>query len=156
MASGVVNSINVSRGGVPKWPVPEVLVGVQGLSGDRQRWRDHGGPQRAVCLYALERIEALRGEGHPIGPGSAGENLTLSGVDWSLLAPGAELRVAKVHLLVTSYTAPCGNIAGCFAGGAYERISQELHPGWSRVYASVVAPGLVRVGDPVVLLSPAR
>jgi len=156
VASGVVNSINVSRGGVPKLPVPEALVGVEGLAGDHHRWRGHGGPQRAVCLYALERIEALRGEGHPIEPGGAGENLTLSGVDWSLLTPGAELHVGEVHLRVTSYTDPCSTIAGCFAGGAFKRISQELHPGWSRVYASVVAPGVVEVGDPVVLLSPAH
>lgn len=155
VTSGVVNSINASRGGVPKLPVPEAFVGAQGLAGDQHRWRGHGGPQRAVCLYALERIEALRGEGHPIEPGGAGENLTLSGVDWSLLTPGAELRVGEVHLRVTSYTDPCSKIAGCFAGGAFERISQELHPGWSRVYASVVAPGVVEVGDPIVLLGPA-
>jgi len=155
VASAVVSSINVSRGGVPKLPVPEAKVGAQGLSGDLQRWRHHGGPTRAVCLYGLERIESLRGEGHPIAPGCAGENLTLSGVEWDLLAPGAELRIGEAHLRVTSYTEPCSKIAGCFRGGDFERISQDLHPGWSRVYASVVAPGLVRVGDPVVLLSPA-
>ena len=101
MAFGVVNSINVSQGGVPKLSVPEVLVGAQGLAGDRQHWLYHGGPQRAVCLYALERIDALRGEGHPINPGSAGENLTLSGLIWELLAPGKDLRVGEVQLRVT-------------------------------------------------------
>jgi len=155
VSSAVVSSINVSRGGVPKLPVPRAQVGALGLSGDQQRWRHHGGPERAVCLYALERIEALRDEGHPIAPGGAGENLTLSGVDWDLLAPGAELRVGEALLRVTSYTEPCSKIAGCFMSGDFERVSQELHPGWSRVYASVVAPGLVRVGDPVLLLAPA-
>jgi len=153
MAAGVVSSINVSRGGVPKLPVGDALVGVEGLAGDVHRWRHHGGPQRAVCLYALERIEALRGEGHPIATGSAGENLTLLGVDWSMVVPGADLRVGRVQLRVTSYCDPCRKIAACFVDGAISRISQEQHPGWSRVYASVVARGVVRVGDPVVLLS---
>jgi len=37
----------VSQGGVPKRPVPEARVGAAGLAGDAQRWKHHGGPQRA-------------------------------------------------------------------------------------------------------------
>jgi MOSC domain-containing protein YiiM len=152
MATGLVVSINVSQGGVPKRPVREARVGAAGMAGDAQRWKHHGGPQRAVCLYALERIEALRAEGHAIGPGAAGENLTLAGLDWARLGPGAELRVGEVCLRVTDFTVPCKKIAGCFADGDFGRISQALHPGWSRLYASVVAAGTVRVGDRVVVM----
>jgi MOSC domain-containing protein YiiM len=154
MPSGTVVSINLSRGGVPKRPVPEARVGLEGLDGDEHRYRHHGGPRRAVCLYALERIEALRAEGHAIAPGAAGENLTVSGLAWDHLAPGAELRVGELHLLVTDYTTPCHKIAGCFTDGDSTRISQEHHPGWSRLYASVVAGGTVRVGDRVELILP--
>jgi MOSC domain-containing protein YiiM len=88
MAARVVQ-VNVNpEGGVPKLPVSEAFVGVYGVQGDLQR--DvffHGGPLRAVCLYSLELIEALQAEGHPITPGSTGENLTLSGLDWDWLAP---------------------------------------------------------------------
>lgn len=153
MPPGTVVAINVSRGGVPKLPVREAVVGVEGLEGDLHRFEHHGGPRRAVCLYALERIEALRAEGHGITPGAAGENLTLAGLDWSRLGPGAELEVGEIHLRVTDYTTPCGKIAGCFTGGDPGRISQALHPGWSRLYASVVRGGTVRVGDPVAVLT---
>src|SRR2546422_5744398 len=33
-------------------------------------------------MYAMEAIEALRAEGHPIVPGAIGENLTVHGLDW--------------------------------------------------------------------------
>lgn len=90
--AGRVHQINVSPGGVPKLPVPEAEVMLQGLAGDRQRNRRiHGGPRRALCLYSLEVIDLLRAEGHPIAPGTAGENITISGVDWSDLRPGARI-----------------------------------------------------------------
>ena len=143
-------SLNRSNGGVPKLPVDEAWAGTGGLEGDRQRNRKfHGGPQRALCLYSAERIEALRAEGHPIAPGTTGENVTVSGLDWERMAPGARLRVGGALVEVTSFTSPCQNIAGSFLGGEFKRISQKLHPGWSRVYARVVEEGLLRVGDPV-------
>jgi MOSC domain-containing protein YiiM len=97
---GKVVSINRSSGGVPKQPVPECRVTESGLQGDRQRdLRFHGGPDRAVCLYPLESILALQREGHPIAPGTIGENLTVSGLDWSLMVPDVRLQVGEVVLL---------------------------------------------------------
>ncbi len=150
--AGTVVSINVSQGGVPKRPVAGAQLGPSGLAGDAQRWVHHGGPLRAVCLWSLERIEALRAEGHRLEPGAAGENLTLSGIDWERVSPGVELRVGEVRLRVTEYTRPCRKIAACFVGEDFERISQARCPGWSRVYASVVGGGAVRTGDPVELV----
>lgn len=146
-----VHQINVSNGGVPKRPVPQARITVDGVVGDRQRSPDiHGGPDRAVCLFSLEVIEALRAEGHPIAPGSSGENLTLTGVDWAQLKPGDRLRIGgTVRLEMVSYTAPCQNNAAWFKEGNYARISQKRHPGWSRLYARVLTEGVVQSGDPV-------
>jgi MOSC domain-containing protein YiiM len=149
---GTLVSINVSQGGVPKRPVAEARVGASGLAGDAQRWEHHGGPLRAVCLWSLERIEALRAEGHAVEPGAAGENLTVAGIDWDRVGPGAVLRVGEVRLRVTDYTKPCRKIAACFTGGDFDRIAQARHPGWSRVYASVLEGGTIRAGDPVELV----
>jgi len=148
-----VHQINVSDGGVPKLPVPEARVTVEGVSGDRQRSpKIHGGPDRAVCLFSLEVIEKLQAEGHPIRPGSSGENLTLGGVDWAALEPGDRLRIGEtIQLEIVSYTAPCEHNARWFLDGDYKRISQKRHPGWSRLYARVLAEGMVRQGDPVTL-----
>jgi MOSC domain-containing protein YiiM len=149
-ALGRVIQVNVnSRGGTPKHPVPAAEVTTEGVAGDKQRdLRVHGGLTRAVSLFAMERIEALRAEGHPITPGSTGENLTVAGIGWDELRVGDRLRVGDwVELEITGYATPCSNIAESFADGDFTRISQKLHPGWSRIYARVISPGEVRAGD---------
>jgi MOSC domain-containing protein YiiM len=145
-----VVQINVNpRGGVPKHRVASTDVTTNGVVGDKQRdKRYHGGPTRAVSLYSHERIEALRAEGHPIEPGSTGENLTIGGLDWDALQVGSRLRIGeRLHIEITGYAAPCNNIAESFADGKSTRISQKLHPGWSRLYACVLDKGTVHEGD---------
>jgi MOSC domain-containing protein YiiM len=155
VSEGSIFQLSVSDGGVPKLAVREAVLTPAGLEGDRQRDRRyHGGPERAVCLYALERVLELQAEGHPIFPGSVGENLTLVGLDWSRLAPGARLSLGDEALVeVASYTSPCKNIAASFLDGDFKRISQKLRPGHSRLYARVLRPGRLTVGQPVMLLS---
>ena len=148
---GTIVSINISLGGVPKRPVLAARVSPAGLAGDGQRdRRHHGGPDRALCLYSMERIEALQREGHAIAPGTTGENLTIRGLDWDTLAPGVQLRAGGVTMEVTAYASPCKSIRPSFADENSNRISQQLFPGWSRVYARVVDSGELRVGDAVV------
>jgi MOSC domain-containing protein YiiM len=150
---GRIHQISVSDGGVPKLPIPEARITTRGLAGDRQRSLTfHGGPDRAVCLFSLELIEALQAEGHPIKPGAAGENLTVAGLYWASLKPGDCLLVGEtVRLEIMSYTVPCQHNARWFVRGDFKRISHKKHPGWSRLYAKVLAEGLVRVGDTVVV-----
>lgn len=88
-------------------------------------------------------------EGHPIAPGSTGENLTIRGLDWDLVVPGATLRTGGVIVEITAYASPCSSIRPSFADGHSNRISQKKHPGWSRVYARVASAGEIRVGDEV-------
>ncbi len=152
-----LHQISVSAGGLPKLPVPEARITVDGVEGDAHRnLKLHGGPARAVCLYSLDRIEALRAEGHPIQPGFAGENFTIAGLDWPHLAPGDRVTVGDVELEITSYTDPCKLNCEWFADGRYERIGQAQYPGWSRLYARVLREGRVRTGDPVRIEQPGR
>jgi MOSC domain-containing protein YiiM len=103
-------------------------------------------------LYSLELIERLQDEGHPIDPGSSGENLTVSGLDWDQVRPGVRLTIGpEVRLEVTSYTTPCSHNGRWFRDEDFSRISEKLHPGWSRVYAKVLCGGLVRPGDAVTI-----
>ena len=146
--------ISLSSGGVPKLPVESAEVTAQGLAGDTHRdLEHHGGPDRALCLFSMEKIRALQAEGHPIAPGGIGENLTVEGLDWSTVLPGARLLVGDTVLVeVTRYTSPCGNIRPSFLKGDYARVSQKRHPGDSRVYARVLRAGVLRRNDPVRLL----
>lgn len=150
---GRIFQLSVSNGGVPKLAVREAVLTPGGLEGDRQRdLRYHGGPQRALCLFALERVLELQAEGHPIFPGSVGENLTVVGLDWAGLTPGARLALGAEALVeITSYNSPCKKIAGSFKGGDFKRISQKVHPGHSRLYARVLRPGRLAVGLSVML-----
>ena len=151
----VIASINVSPGGVPKLPVAAAQVTESGVEGDRQRnLKYHGGPDRAVCLYSLELIAALQREGHPIGPGSTGENVTVSGVEWARILPGVCLVLGEVSVEITTFTKPCRTIRGSFLGGRSGRISQKAWPGWSRAYARVLQGGTLRIGDDVRIIPP--
>jgi len=150
-ARGRLESIQISNGGVPKNNVASAIeVTASGLAGDRQRdLRFHGGPERAVCLFSQEQIDALRKEGHPIDRGTTGENLTISGLDWGLVRTGVRLKVGEVTLEITRPAHPCRNIAGSFADGDFSRLSAKIHPGRGRMYARVLTPGMIRPGDPV-------
>ena len=133
-----IYQINASQGGVPKLPVERGEVTSNGLVGDRQRHTQvHGG---------------LQAEGHPIYPGAVGENLTIVGLDWEKVVPGARLRLGNQVLIeVTRYTTPCSEIAGAFLNQQIKRILQDKHPGWSRVYARVLQGGTIFPGDKVCL-----
>ncbi|MFM7063751.1 MAG: MOSC domain-containing protein [Actinomycetes bacterium] len=153
--SGTLVGVHVSGGGVPKTPQEEAVVGPGGVVGDRQRARQHHGrPSQALSLWSADVIDALAAEGHPVGPGAAGENLTVRGLDWSTLRPGVRLAVGDDPALavvaeLTGWAEPCRTIAGCFADRRYSRIDHGHHPGWSRAYAAVLRGGTVRPGDPV-------
>ena len=156
--TGRIFQLNTSPGGVPKFAVREAAVNELGLSGDDHRFpRIHGGPERALCLFSLERILELQTEGHPIFPGAVGENVTISGLDWSVLEPGIKLALGdEVLVELTSYTTPCHTIPDYFVDGKYQRISQKAHPGYSRLYARVLQGGKLVVGQTVKIQNRAR
>lgn len=151
---GRIFQLNISRGGVPKLCVREAFLSESGLEGDMQKdLRYHGGPERALCLFPLELILELQAEGNPIFPGSVGENVTVSGLEWRRIEPGSRLSLGVEALIeITSYAAPCKTIVESFTEGRFKRISQKVHPGDSRLYARVLRPGRLAVGDPIKLL----
>jgi MOSC domain-containing protein YiiM/ribosomal protein S18 acetylase RimI-like enzyme len=155
---GRVLQVNVSPGGVPKLPVAEARVGRDGLEGDaHDHHAVHGGPHRAVCLFASEAIGRVRADGHDgVGPGSVGENVTTEGIELALLPVGARLAVGdEVVLEISGPANPCDVIKGAFVGGKSGRISILLHPTDSRMYARVEREGVIRAGDAIRVL-PAR
>jgi MOSC domain-containing protein YiiM len=155
---GRIVQINVSPGGVPKRPVARARVTRLGIEGDGHRNTEHhGGPDRALCLFSVEQIEALRAEGHPVEPGALGENVTLAGLDWAEVQPDDFFRLGEEVLVqVTRFTSPCFKVRAAFLDGAYSRVSQKRHRGWSRVYARVLMPGEIAAGDPAARLTPAE
>jgi MOSC domain-containing protein YiiM len=151
MATGSVTGLHVSKGGVPKQPIAVAEVDFGGVAGDKQGTRQHHGrPWQALCIWSQEIIDAFAADGHPIAPGYAGENITISGFDWADIRPGVRLQIGWVLCEVSAYAIPCRHNAPWFSDGDFNRMHNDRGP-VSRVYATVLQPGAIAVGDAVVL-----
>lgn len=148
MSDARIVQLSRSAGGVPKRAIDEARVGRLGLEGDGHAHpKIHGGPERALCLYALEVIRALQEEGHPIVPGSTGENVTIAGLDWAALAAGTRLRLGPdVVVELTRIAAPCKQIVASFRDRDSKRLADPARGRW---YARVLEEGVLRVGQTV-------
>jgi MOSC domain-containing protein YiiM len=151
-AQGTVRQLNTSGGGVPKVPVPRVDVDHGGVLGDVQATRrHHGRPWQALCIWSAEVVDAFAAGGHPIAYGSAGENITVSGVDWARVRPGVSLRIGSVGCEAVAFALPCAQNARWFQGGDFN-LMHHRHGPVSRVYALVTAPGVISTADDVVVM----
>lgn len=147
---GKIVGIQVSTNSVPKTSIARGQVNFDGLDGDRQMARTHHGrPWQALCIWSDEVIAHHVNAGHPIARGSAGENITVSQLDWAKVRPGATLEFGSVRTQITGYAIPCKKNARWFSDGDYQRLSHEFGA-VSRVYCLVTQPGEIAVGDAVI------
>ncbi len=158
--TGRIVQINISRGGVPKRPIPEGVITPLGIEGDAWAHPEiHGGPKQAILLIAAEAIDELIAGGYPLYYGALGENLTTRGLDRTQLRIGQTLRAGTALLEITKLRAPCSTLD--VYGPA---IQQEIYdkkvkagdhtsPRWGKggFYARVIEPGRVREGDAIVV-----
>lgn len=150
-SEGAVVGLHLGGGGVPKGAARFVEVDHAGVVGDRQATRrHHGAPWQALCLWSEEVVAAFAAGGHPIGPGYAGENVTIVGLRWGDVRPGVRLAIGTVLCEISSYAVPCRQNAPWFSDRDFDRIHHRHGP-VSRMYATVLRPGSVAVGDPVIL-----
>ena len=156
MSDGRLLRVNVSAGGVPKLAIDAGRITRLGVEGDRQRDATvHGGPHRAVSILGIEAIRRVAAEGHPIAPGTTGENLTIEGFDVSTLPPGTRLAIgAEVVLELSGPANPCRTIRHSFSDLRFGRLGVAVSPADSRMYARVIREGTVRPGDPIRLQPP--
>lgn len=148
---GVVTRLSVSKGGLPKLAIDRADVTWTGMEGDRQATRlHHGRPWQALCIWSDEVIDAFRAQGHPLAPGLAGENITVTGLPWADVRPGVRLQIGEVLCQVSAYAVPCSQNRDWFLGGDFEVMHHDNGP-VSRVYATVLQPGAIAVGDQAVL-----
>lgn len=136
--------------------VGSVRVGLQGLDGDEQGDRRfHGGPDKAVHVYAHEHYERWIFElgALPVlgAPGAFGENLSTGGLLESDVCLADELRVGSVVLQVSQARQPCWKLNRRFGvADMARRVQDRLRPGW---YCRVLQPGELRAGDAIELLA---
>jgi MOSC domain-containing protein YiiM len=150
-SEGTVAQLSVSSGGLPKLPIEAADVTWKGMAGDRQAVRvHHGRPWQALCIWSTEVIDDFRRQGHPLEPGRAGENITITGLSWPDVRAGVRLLVGQVLCEVSAYTLPCRTNKRWFIDGDFNVMHHERGP-VSRVYATVLEPGRIAAGDAAVL-----
>jgi hypothetical protein len=150
-ATGMVTGLHASAGGVPKQPITVADVDFGGVAGDKQGSRQHHGrPWQALCIWSQQVIDAFAADGHPLAPGCAGENITVSGLNWADVRPGVRLQVGSVLCEVSAYAIPCRHNAKWFSDGDFNRMHSDRGP-ISRIYATVLQPGQVAINDAAVL-----
>jgi len=150
-SEGVVEQLSVSSGGLPKLPIDPAEVTWKGMVGDRQATRQHHGrPWQALCIWSSDVIDAFRADGHPLAAGRAGENITIRGLPWSEVRAGVRLQIGSVLCEVSCYALPCRTKKPWFIDGNFNLMHHERGP-VSRVYATVLKPGMITVGDVAIL-----
>jgi MOSC domain-containing protein YiiM len=112
----------------------------------------HGGPDKAVCVYASEHYDfwnkALERE---LPAGSFGENFTLSGLLEDEVHIGDVFKVGSAQVQISQPRQPCGTLAARF--GLPNFVKQVVDSGMTGWYFRVLEPGMVRAGDHLELLS---
>ena len=142
---GKLLGIFTSNGGVPKLPVDSADIRFEGISDDDQNdKKHHGGINRAICILENELLVKLQSEGHPIMPGTTGENLLVEGFN---LAIGSKISIGTVQLEVVSAATPCKTISKSFKDGFFNRMSDKKYPGETRWYCRVLKEGTIRISD---------
>jgi MOSC domain-containing protein YiiM len=161
MFRGTVLQVSISRGGVPKRAIPEGDVTPLGIAGDGYNHPQiHGGPRQAVLLISSEAISELTSLGYLLYPGALGENITTVGVDRRQWRAGQRWRVGQAVVELTKVRAPCETLSVYGPGiqkavyDARVKAGDPSSPRWALAgfYASVAQPGIVRPGDPILLL----
>ena len=159
---GKITQVSISRGGVPKLPVPQAVVHQLGLQGDDHAHPQfHGGPNQAILWITVEGLEELKSHGFALYPGALGENVTTEGIDRRRMRIGQRYRLGDVILEITKVRAPCHQLDGYGSGiqkAVYNKAAVKADdattPTWglSGFYASVIHGGTLVPGAPVVLL----
>ena len=154
--AGKVIQVNISPGGVPKKPVFEGRLTVEGFEGDSWRHPEfHGGPLQAVLMVGMETLDELKAMGFSVFAGALGENLTTEGLDYTALRAGARLRAGDALIEITKVRTPCDTLSVYGLGIQREiydaRVKQGdfTSPRWGRsgFYAKVIETGAIRPND---------
>jgi MOSC domain-containing protein YiiM len=135
------------------WKSPvEGRVRAEGVNlvGDAQAdHRVHGGPRKSVYAYAVEDYDWWVTQGYEVGPGTFGDNFTVSGIDVAAARPGDVWRIGTAVFATTKPREPCfklgirmGDAAFVKAFGDADRLG---------IYLTIVEPGDVGAGDEIVV-----
>ena len=144
------NGSKLETTGIYKLPVREpVQITSLGIKEDFiGSKKHHGGPDQAVYVYGTIDYEWWSTElSREIGPGTFGENLTITGLESTKFNIGDYLHVGSATLQVTSPRIPCSTFARRMEDPKFiKRFRSAERPG---LYCRVIKEGIVKAGDEV-------
>lgn len=129
--------------GTEKQPLDSAWLKVGwGIEGDA-----HGGNwHRQVSLIGAEAVDAFNERGAAVKPGSFGENLVVSGINFRALPMGTRLSIGEALLELTQQGKECHSHCQI-----YHRMGDCIMPR-EGVFARVLAGGKIAVEDTVLVL----
>jgi MOSC domain-containing protein YiiM len=118
-----------------------------GFEGDGQAdLVNHGGPEKAVCVYPFDHYAHWERElGRRLEPGAFSENLTVSGAVETEVCIGDVFRVGEAVVQVSQPRTPCSKLAG--KNGERLLTKWVGQTGYTGYYLRVLSEGLVSVDD---------
>ena len=127
-------------------------LGHNGLDGDEQAdKKNHGGPDKAVCLYALEHYPYWEKRlGSELPEAAFGENFSTTGFTESEVCIGDVYRVGSATVQVNQPRQPCYKLAA--RHGTKELALWVEETGFTGFYLRCLEPGEVSAGDNFTLV----
>jgi MOSC domain-containing protein YiiM len=134
--------------GGAKTPVLRAALRFDNFDGDGQADRvNHGGPDKAVCIYAFDHYAYWeRMLGRELSPGAFSENLTVSRALETELCVGDVFRIGEALVQISQPRMPCNKLAG--KNGEPLLVRWIAQTGYTGFYARVLAEGVVAAGCP--------
>jgi MOSC domain-containing protein YiiM len=142
---GQVMAINISeKRGIKKHNIDKAYVKADwGIAADAHSGEWH----RQVSLLSLSSVEKMRAMGADVHYGDFAENLTVDGIDVSVLPLGTRLKIGEVEVEVTQIGKECHNKACAIK----KQVGTCVMP-VEGIFARVLSSGWVKTGDSVEVI----
>jgi MOSC domain-containing protein YiiM len=127
-------------------------LGSTGLESDAQAdLKNHGGVEKAVCVYPLEHYSYWKVRlKKDLKPGAFGENLSTEKLLEAEVCIGDSYRVGNATVQVTQPRQPCSKLTALH--GVKELALWAQETGFTGFYLRCLEAGEIRAGDDIVLL----
>ena len=129
----------------PQW------LGYEGLESDEQSDRkNHGGADKAICVYSTKHDAHWSSIIEDYGPGAFGENLRVEGLDEENVRVGDIYQVGEAIVQVSQPRQPCWKLARRWK--IKDLTKQVEQTGFTGFYFRVLQHGLIEVGQEIKLI----
>jgi MOSC domain-containing protein YiiM len=138
--------------GICKKPVSgQVTLRALGFDGDGVAdTRNHGGPDKAICVYSLDHYPFWEKTlGIKVPAAAFGENLSVSNLKEDDVCIGDIFLLGTAAVQISQPRQPCKTLAARY--GRNDLVKLVVNSGYSGFYFRVIQEGVVKKGNPLIL-----